>query len=367
MKTNKDKCEIIIIGAGIVGLALGAELSKKGRDVIILESESKTIQHASSHNSEVIHSGVYYENNSLKALLCIEGNALLYDYCNRYGIEYRRLGKLIVANNNQELPFIEQLYNNAKRNKVKNIRILDKKELLDLEPDLIAENALFIESTGIIDSHTYALSLEAQIENSGNHIITSSPVTNGQHNGDQWQIEIRGDDYYQINADIVINASGFNSLNLAKKFGLVNLPQTTYIKGHYYKYHGKNPFNHLIYPLPEKHGLGVHTTSDMSNSLRFGPDAEVVNQLDYYFDASEERFSKFTRSIDKYFNGFDSSLLKEDFCGIRARIGKTHKSSDFSVLFEKHHGFQGLVNIAGIESPGLTASLALAKYVVEGL
>jgi len=367
MDNKQDKCEIIIIGAGIVGLAIGAELSRRGREVVVLESESKTIQHASSHNSEVIHSGIYYKNDSLKAKFCVDGNALLYEYCTKHRIDYRRSGKLIVANNDQELSAIEKLQLNAKENEIKDTRILKNKELLSLEPSLIAKYALLIESTGIIDSHSFALSLEAEIENSGNHIIISSPVSSGRHNGNEWELTINGDNSYIIHSDIVINASGSNSIDLAKRFGVINLPQITYIKGHYYKYQGKNPFNRLIYPLPEKHGLGVHTSSDMENSLRFGPDAEVVSKIDYHFDSSKERFSKFTNSISKYFKGFDSSLLKEDFCGIRSRIGNTHESSDFSVLFERDHGITGLVNIAGIESPGLTSSLSIAKYVAEEL
>jgi len=367
MNNKQDKCEILIIGAGIIGLAIGAELSRKGREVIVLESENKTIQHASSHNSEVIHSGIYYKNDSLKAKFCVEGNALLYEYCTKHGIDYRRSGKFIVANNDQELSAIEKLQLNAKENEIEDTRILSNKELLTLEPNLIAEYALLIESTGIIDSHSFALSLEAEIENNGNHIITSSPVTSGRYNGNEWELTIHGDNSYIIRSDIVINASGFNSIDLAKKFGVENLPQITYIKGHYYKYHGKNPFNRLIYPLPEEHGLGVHTSSDMENSLRFGPDAEVVSKIDYRFDSSKERFSKFTDSIGKYFKGFDSNLLKEDFCGIRSRIGATHKSSDFSVLFQRDHDLEGFVNISGIESPGLTSSLSIAKYVAEDL
>jgi len=367
MAVNNDSCEIIIIGAGIIGLAIAAELSRKGREVIVLESERNTLQHASSHNSEVIHSGLYYKNDSLKAKLCVEGNALLYDYCNRKGIDFRRSGKLIVANNNEELSIIENLHVNAEKNNVLDTRILGKKELMILEPELIAEYALLVKSTGIIDSHSFALSLEAEIENNGNHILTSSSVNDGYYNSNNWVLEVGGDDSYLINCDFVINASGYNSLDLAKKFGLDDLPENTFIKGHYYKYNGSNPFRHLIYPLPEKHGLGVHTSSDMQNSLRFGPDAQIVTDIGYYFDASEERFTNFSRSISKYFNGFDSALLQEDFCGIRTRIGSSHTTSDFSVLFSRDHGFEGFVNIAGIESPGLTSSLAIAKYVSEGL
>ena len=235
MNSNQDTCEVIIIGAGIIGLAIGAELSKKGREVIILESESKTVQHASSHNSEVIHSGVYYENNSLKAKFCVEGNPLLYDYCKKNGIDFRRSGKLIVANNEKELSSIEQLSINAKNNSVNEARILNKKDLLALEPSLIAEYALFIESTGIIDSHAFALSLEAEIENSGNHIITSTTVINGQYNGNKWELEIGGQDSYVINSEIIINFLPKNLIGLVIAFiGVFILTGAPNLEGKYF-------------------------------------------------------------------------------------------------------------------------------------
>ena len=367
MSAKEDKCEIIIIGGGIIGLAIGAELSRLGRELIILESEDRTMQHASSHNSEVIHSGIYYEQNSLKAKFCVEGNNLLYEYCDKNQIDYINSGKLIVANNLQEISTIEALKINGEKNGVSDIKIIDADELKRIEPNLIARNALHIKSTGIIDSHAFSLCLEAEIENNNNHIITSSKVINGEYTGHHWELEVDEENPYIINSDLVINASGYNSINLAEKLGLSDLPETTYIKGHYYKYHGANPFKHLIYPVPEKHGLGVHTSSDIQNSLRFGPDAEVVDSPDYLFDSSDERKSRFIQSISKYFKNFDQSLLFDDFCGIRARIGESHKGSDFSILFEDDHNLEGFINIAGIESPGLTSSLSIAKYVSEKL
>ncbi len=363
MSINEEKCEIIIIGGGVIGLAIGAELSRQGKEIIVLESENKTMQHASSHNSEVIHSGIYYEEGSLKAELCVEGNGLLYDYCKTHQIDYINSGKLIVASDTEEIAIIESLQKNGHVNGVTDTRILESSELSILEPSLIARNALQIDSTGIIDSHAYSLCLEAEIENNNNHIITSSRVMSGEYSGKYWELEIGETDSFTIKSDVVVNASGYNSVKLARMLGIKDLPQVTYVKGHYYKYHGKNPFSHLIYPVPEKHGLGVHTSSDIENSLRFGPDAEVVEEPNYIFDSSEERRSRFIESISKYFKGFDSELLGEDFCGIRARIGNSHKGSDFSILFREDHGIEGLINIAGIESPGLTASLAIARYV----
>ena len=367
MGIEENKFEITIVGGGIIGLAIGAELSRLGKEVIVLESEDKTMQHASSHNSEVIHSGLYYRKDSLKAELCVEGNNLLYDYCNKNQIDFLNTGKLVIANNLDEVSIIEELQENGNANGVAELKILDSKELSSLEPSLIAKNALLVKSTGVVDSHAFSLCLEAEIENNNNHVITSSKVLNGEHTGRYWQLEVEDEDRYVINSDVVINASGYNSIELAKKLGLSDLPKMTYVKGHYYKYHGKNPFKHLIYPVPEKHGLGVHTSSDIQNSLRFGPDAEVVDEPNYIFQSSTERKLKFIESISKYFDGFKSDLLAEDFCGIRARIGQSHKGSDFSILLSEDHGIEGLVNIAGIESPGLPSSLAIAKYVSERL
>ncbi|MDC0586478.1 NAD(P)/FAD-dependent oxidoreductase [Gammaproteobacteria bacterium] len=367
MKTENYSCESVIVGGGIIGLAIAAELSKQGREVIVLESENQTIQHASSHNSEVIHSGIYYETNSLKAKLCVEGNKLLYKYCKDNEINHKRLGKLIFANTDNELDTLNKLHANAYKNGIEKISILDKKQLISLEPNLIAQKGLFIESTGILDSHSFAVSLEAEIESYGNPIVTSSPVIDGRYHRGKWILQIKGNPSYSLTSDLVINAAGFNSINLAKKFGVLGLPKSIYVKGHYYKYNGKNPFNHLIYPVPEEQGLGVHTSTDMSNILRFGPDAEIIDSPNYIFDNSEKRAQVFINSIDKYFKDFNSELLVEDFCGVRVRLGETHNTSDFSIKFPESHGYDGLINLAGIESPGLTSSLAIAKYVAQRL
>ena len=363
MNSENESCEIIIIGAGIVGLAIAAHLSNMKREVIVLESEKDILLHASSHNSEVIHSGIYYPNNSLKANLCVKGNDLLYDYCKSKGVAHKKIGKLIVASNEEELGTLESLSSNGAKNGVKGLEILDQSRIKEIEPQLKSKYALLVESTGVIDSHELALCLMAEIESAGNHVITLSPVRDAIREDQNWKIRVGGESEYEINSKILINSSGYNSVDLAKQFGIKSIPPLTFVKGHYYKYHGKNPFSHLIYPLPEKNGLGIHTSTDTLNTLRFGPDSELIDQPNYVFNHTDERLLKFTESIKKYFDGFQKDLLHEDFCGVRARLGSSHNEADFSILFEEDHGIHGLINLSGIESPGLTSALSIAQYV----
>jgi len=367
MNAVNESCEVVVIGAGIVGLAVAAELSKKGKEVIVLESEKDIVQHASSHNSEIIHSGIYYRNESLKASLCLEGNKLLYEYCEMKGISHHKLGKLIVASNKKELEILESLLVNGINNGLENLRIIGKGEIKKIEPMLNAQFALSVESTGVINSHEFALGLLAEIEEYDNHVVTSSRVTDAYKNRNSWTLEVGGEEPYIINTDILINSSGYSSVDLGRKLGIKSLPSPTFVKGHYYKYHGKNPFTRLIYPIPEKNGLGIHTSTDMANTLRFGPDAEIISKPDYFFDASPERLLSFSKSIQKYFKGFKQELLHQDFCGVRIRVGDSHNSADFSILFEEDHEITGLINLCGIESPGLTSALSIAKYIGKKL
>ena len=366
MIDKKDiSSECIVIGGGIIGLSLAAALCKQGFEVILVESEKLTIQHASSHNSEVIHSGIYYKNESFKAQLCVEGNNLLYERCKKLGIGFKNIGKYIVANNNRDYELLEALYINGKNNDVKEISIINEAKIKKNEPALKSKLALFCGTTGIIDSHTYALSLEAEIQNNGGYIIYNSEVIDGSKSSHSWELDILGPELYKVKCDLLINASGFNAINLAKKFGVKGLPNEYFVKGHYYKYHGKNPFNHLIYPLPNKHGLGIHSTSDLDNNMRFGPDSEIVERPNYSFIDSKERKKIFTDSIGDYFNGFKSELLLPDFAGVRVRLNENHNDSDFMISFPKNHDIEGLVNLIGIESPGLTSSLAISNYVTK--
>ena len=360
---EKIHSECVIIGGGIIGLAIAAKLAKQGLAVILLEAEKQTIQHASSHNSEVIHSGIYYKSGSLKAKLCVEGNRLLYLYCRKKGVDFRRIGKLIIANDLSEKYALDQLFQNGIKNGVDGLSIISKSEIVDREPNLNAKYAIFSETTGIIDSHVFALSLEAEIESSDGHIIIDSPVLNGVFNGTSWDLDVGGSSNCIINCGLVINSAGFNAQMIATKFGLENVPSPVYVKGHYYKLLGKSPFNHLIYPIPNKFGLGIHTSLDMSNNLKFGPDAEVIDSPDYRFMGNAQRKEKFITSIASYLNDINIDLIQEDYCGVRVRLDPDHHLSDFDIQYPSDHGMTGLVNLFGIESPGLTSSLAIADTV----
>ena len=360
---EKTRSECVIIGGGIIGLAIAAKLAKQGLAVIVLEAEKKTIQHASSHNSEVIHSGIYYKSESLKAKFCVEGNHLLYEYCRNKGIDYKRIGKLIIANDLNEKNALNKLFLNGINNCVDGLSVINKREIINKEPNLNAKYAIFSETTGIIDSHDFALSLEAEIENFGSHIILDSPVLDGVFNGASWDLDVGGSSDCIINCDLVVNAAGFNAQMIATKFGLENTPPPVYVKGHYYKLLGKSPFNHLIYPIPNKFGLGIHTSLDMSDNLKFGPDAELIDSPDYKFMGNEDRKAKFIKSIASYLNDFNIDLIQEDYCGVRVRLHPDHHLSDFHIQYPSDHGMTGLVNLFGIESPGLTSSLAIADTI----
>ena len=360
---EKTRSECVVIGAGIIGLAIAAKLAKQGLAVIVLEAEKKTIQHASSHNSEVIHSGIYYKSGSLKAKLCVEGNRLLYSYCHKKSIDFKRIGKLIIANDLSEKDSLDKLFKNGIKNGVNGLTILDKNEITNREPNLNAKYAIFSETTGIIDSHAFALSLEAEVENYGGHIILDSPVLDGFFNGTSWDLDVGGSSNCTINCDLVINSAGFNAQMIATQFGLKNAPSPVYVKGHYYKLLGKSPFNHLIYPIPNKFGLGIHTSLDMSNNLKFGPDAEVIDSPDYRFMGNEDRKTKFIKSIASYLDDINHDLIQEDYCGVRVRLHPDHHLSDFHIQYPSDHGMPGLVNLFGIESPGLTSSLAIAASI----
>ncbi len=352
-----------MIGAGIIGLSIASKLSLSGLEVIVIDKEKSTLQHASSHNSEVIHSGIYYPKNSLKSELCIQGNELLYEFCDKNQIDYQRVGKLIFINDISSMNDLENLLRNGTENGLKEIRLLNKGELIKMEPNLTAHSALFIESTGLIDSHAYGMVHEAIIENNNGYIILDCPFLNGEKHNSGWKISVGGQSDCNIETDLLINSAGYESIEISEKLGIEQPYTSIYIKGHYYKYSAANPFNHLIYPIPEKGGLGIHTSSDVSGVLRFGPDAEISNNTDYLFDDTVHRRAKFSDSIKKYFKDFDPSLLTPDYTGIRIRTHVDHNKSDFIIQSPKEHDADGLINLIGIESPGLTASLAIANRV----
>jgi L-2-hydroxyglutarate oxidase LhgO len=360
-----DTVDCIVIGAGVVGLAIARRLALDGRDTLILERENAFGTSTSSRNSEVIHAGIYYPQGSLKARLCVAGKQQLYDYCERYGVDYRRCGKLIVATSTAQEPELTNIDAAARRNGVDDLQLLDRAYALKLEPALQCSAALLSPSTGIIDSHGYMLSLLGQAEIAGAVLAYLSPVTRLIPEHDGIAIAAGDDPEPLLKARCVINAAGIEAPDLARRVeGLPHeqLPRAYYAKGSYFTLSGRAPFSRLIYPVPEAGGLGVHLTLDSAGQARFGPDVEWVSQPEYRVDAS--RADRFYDVIRAYWPGLKDGSLAPGYAGIRPKIsGPGEPAADFRIDGPGEHRIPGLINLFGIESPGLTASLAIADEV----
>lgn len=361
-----DKIDYVVIGAGVVGLAIARKLAVLGNDVIIIEKETAIGTETSSRNSEVIHAGIYYPTNSLKAKLCVQGNHLLYEYCEQHNIDFKRCGKLIVATNNNQIEELQALQQQAVANNVPPLTWLDKDQVTALEPELNAVCALLSSSTGIIDSHGYMLALQGDLETNGGIIALNSPVQSAKLTTEGIILTISGDESFQLLAKNVINCAGLYATQLAQNFeGLPKqyIPKGYYAKGSYFSLTKRAPFSHLIYPVPEAGGLGVHLTLDLAGQARFGPDVEWIDEIDYSVD--QQRCNKFYAAIRNYWPNLPDDTLQGAYSGIRPKItpqGVT--AADFRIDGSATHGVNGLINLFGIESPGLTASLAIADYVV---
>lgn len=363
-----DKVNITIIGTGVVGLAIAAELSMKYDEIVVLEKHDKFGQETSSRNSEVIHSGIYYPTGSLKAKLCVEGAELLYEYCERHPIPHLRLGKLIVATTKDEEKYLEELYNTGIRNGAKSLTFLNKNEVAKVEPNVNAISALYSPNTGIIDSHSLMESLYKTATASGVLFSFVSEVNLIDKKENGYLLGIRNDDYKFI-SKLVINSAGLHSDYIAELAG-VDIDSAgyrlKYCKGSYFSYAKKSPVKMLVYPVPHEDltGLGVHATLDLGERLRFGPDAEYIDAIEYKVDADEKDF--FYKGASKIINGLEKESFVPDMCGIRPKLsGKNEKTRDFVIKDEAEKGLDGLINLIGIESPGLTASLAIAKMVAD--
>ena len=353
-----EQLDCVVVGAGVVGLAVSRALALAGRDVVVLEAEPHIGMHASSRNSEVIHAGLYYPQNSLKARLCVQGREMLYAYCNVHRIEHRRLGKLIVATGPKDIDRLHALRNQAASNGVRDLVLLDTDEVNELEPDVSCAAALLSPSTGIIDSHEFMTALQADLEGRGGAVVLDSAVKNVEATDNGLRFESDGRSFV---CKTMVNAAGARAQDLVRSL-VSGVPQRFLAKGHYFAYQGKSPFRHLIYPLPSGGGLGIHATNDLSGAARFGPDVMWVDAIDYDFD--ESRKQDFVKAIRSYFKGLDEDKLTPAYTGIRPKLaGPGAETADFIIQGEAGHGVSGLVNLFGIESPGLTASLAIGEYV----
>lgn len=357
-----DKVDCVVIGAGVIGLAVARQLALRRREVLIIERHPACGTETSARNSEVIHAGLYYAPGSLKARLCLRGRRLLYAYCAGRGIGHRRCGKLVVAARAQQLPELQRLAAQAQRNGVEDLRLIDAAAARQLEPELACHAALLSPATGIVDSHALMLALLADAEDQGATLALSSPVDAMRPDGEGMVLSVLGG---ELRARWVINAAGLGAAALA---GVVRglpaqwLPRLRYAKGSYFELAGRSPFARLIYPLPEPGGLGVHLTLDLVGQARFGPDVEWVDTPEYAVDPG--RAAPFYAAICAWWPGLRDGALAPAYAGVRPKLsGPGEPAADFRIDGPSGHGVPGLVNLFGIESPGLTAALAIAEEV----
>jgi L-2-hydroxyglutarate oxidase LhgO len=362
-----EKVDCVVIGAGVVGLACARALAVAGREVIVLEAAGSIGTETSSRNSEVIHAGIYYPPGSAKAVLCVQGRTLLYRYCEAHGVAHRRCGKLIVATEAGQIATLHKIQAHAAANGVHDLRLLAADEARAMEPELRCVAALHSPSTGIIDSHGLMLAYQGEAEDRGAMLALHSPVTGGEIGHGGIMLDVGGEEPMRILARTVINSAGLMAQRVAaglRGFPPEKVPPCAYAKGNYYSLAGRSPFTHLIYPVPEAAGLGVHLTLDLAGQARFGPDVEWIAEIDY--DVDLRRADGFYRAIRDYWPGLRDGQLAPGYAGIRPKLGGPEQpASDFLIQGPAEHGVPGLVNLFGIESPGLTASLALAERVVE--
>ena len=364
-----DKIECAVIGAGVIGLAVARELAIQGREVVILESEGAIGTGTSSRNSEVIHAGIYYPEGSLKARLCVRGKELLYSYCSKNGIDFSCCGKLIVATRETQIKKLEELQQKAINNGVQNMLRLNQTQVKQLEPHLNTVGALLSPSTGLIDTHSLMLSFLGEAEEQGAVIAFNSPVIGGTINDDCIRLRIGGNQPTEIGCDYVINTGGLYAQAIVatiEGFPEAHIPDIYFAKGNYFVLNRKSPFKRLIYPVPDEAGLGVHLTLDLEGQARFGPDVEWVDQIDYAVDPS--RIYNFYTAIREYWPNLPEGSLSAAYSGIRPKLnGPETPQSDFVISGPETHNVQGLINLFGIESPGITASMALAEEVLTKL
>jgi L-2-hydroxyglutarate oxidase LhgO len=360
-----EKVESVVIGAGVVGLAVARALAMAGREVVVLEAEDAIGTHTSSRNSEVIHAGIYYPKGSLKAASCVSGKTLLYEYCRSHGVPHLRCGKLIVATDELQIHELQNIKAKAHANSVTDVDFIAKEIAQEWEPELHCVAALHSPSTGIIDSHALMLAYLGDAERHGAMLALKSGLSKVFVRNDGFELHVEGSE--PIKTSILVNSAGLRAPSVAKSmegYRAELAPKELYAKGNYYSLSRKNPFSRLIYPVPEPGGLGVHVTLDLAGQARFGPDVEWVERIGY--DVDPRRADRFYAAIRRYWPGLPDGTLAPGYSGIRPKTaGPGEPAPDFQIQGPREHGVPGLVHLFGIESPGLTASLALAKLVLS--
>ncbi len=363
-----DQVDVVVIGAGVVGLAVARALALQGREVVLVEAADAIGTGTSSRNSEVIHAGLYYPPGSLKARLCVQGRDLLYAYCAERGIAHRRCGKLIVATNEGQVAYLQGLLAKGAANGVNDLQLLSGEQARALEPELACVAAVQSPSTGIVDSHGLMLALLGDLENAGGLLALNSGIHHA-HPSVKWSSEamvLVANDDTELAATTVVNAAGLHAPALARRFqGLDarHVPPAFFAKGSYFTLSGRSPFGRLIYPVPEAAGLGVHLTIDLGGQAKFGPDVQWVASADELV-VDPSRGDAFYAEVRKYWPALPDGALAPGYAGIRPKIsGPTEPAADFLIQGPAEHGVPGLVNLFGIESPGLTSCLAIGDHV----
>ncbi|MEQ8601849.1 MAG: NAD(P)/FAD-dependent oxidoreductase [Marivibrio sp.] len=360
------RTDCVVIGAGVVGLAAARALALQGREVVVLEALGLIGSVTSSRNSEVIHAGIYYPTGGLKHRLCLEGKRALYAYCDAHGVPYRRCGKLIVATSADEEAALNAIAQKAETNGVEEMRRLSRAEAQAMEPDLVCTAALHSGSTGVVSSHDLMLAYQGDLEEAGGVIAFNAPVAGGEVLDDgRIRLEVGGDAPMRLEAELVVNAAGLSAQAVTAAVAGAPIdaaPPLHLAKGNYYALTGRAPFSRLIYPTPQPGGLGVHLTLDLAGQARFGPDVEWVEAIDY--DVDPARAQSFYAAVRRYWPALPDGALVPAYAGIRPKVARPGGSGeDFVIQGPAEHGVRGWIGLYGIESPGLTASLALGDRV----
>ncbi len=357
--------QVLVVGAGVVGLACARAAANAGHEVIVAEAAGGIGTGVSSRNSEVIHAGLYYPTGSKRAVHCVAGRRMLYDFCASHGVPHRKCGKLVVATNEEEAARLEAILKQAQINGVEGVALIDGSAARRLEPALSCVAAMRSPETGIIDSHRYMLALRGDLEDRGGVVALNTPIERLVHDRAGWEAYFGGADPQSIRVDAVVNAAGLGAQKLARAtegYPQERVPRLFFGKGNYFSCSGRAVFSRLVYPVPIPGGLGVHVTLDMAGRMRFGPDVEWVDKENYDVDPS--RADAFYSRIRDYWPGLPEGGLVPDYSGIRPKLtGPGEPQADFMIDAPKDHGVPGLVQLFGIESPGLTSALSLGEEV----
>jgi L-2-hydroxyglutarate oxidase LhgO len=358
--------QVLVVGAGVIGLAVARTAALAGHDVTVAEATGGIANGVSSRNSEVIHGGLYYPTSTLRAVHCVRGRRMLYGFCASHGVAHKKCGKLVVATNEAELAKVESIEVQAQKNGVENTEMIGANAARAMEAELSCIGALWSPETGIIDSHGYMLALQGELEDCGGMIAFETPVERLSYKSPHWRVQFGGRDAGTVAFDAVVNAAGLGAQALARRidgYPADKVPRLVLGKGNYFGFAGRPVFSRLIYPTPIDGGLGVHVTLDLAGRMRFGPDVEWISEENYTVDP--RRADSFYERIRTYWPGLPEGSLVPDYCGIRPKLtGAGEGQADFMIAAEPAHGMPRLVNLFGIESPGLTSSLSLAEEIV---